>query len=168
MIRFQLQCHSQHQFEGWFKSGADFDAQRDGGLLSCPVCGDADIEKAVMAPAVARNLQRTREIERKAADTQTANVPAKPEKDVRPNNPAPKPDPETMARVMVAMRHFKTFVEKNFEDVGDQFPEEVRKMHYGEADEREIFGRAKLEDARELIEEGIDILPLPNIPELDS
>lgn len=130
MIRYNLVCDADHDFEGWFRSSGDFDAQARKGLLECPVCGAKDVRKAIMAPSVA-----------------TAEVR------------------QDRAERMLKMRQFFTQVRKNVEAnadyVGEKFPEEARAIHYGDAEERQIYGEATLADARELIEEGISILPLP-------
>jgi hypothetical protein len=130
MIRYRLRCDGEHEFEGWFRSSADYDGQAKKGLLECPVCGSGQVEKAIMAPAVA-----------------TAEV-----KDDR-------------AARMTKMRQFFTqmrkHVETNAEYVGEKFPDEARAIHYGDAEERQIYGEATLADAKELLEEGIAVMPLP-------
>ncbi|MEK0082002.1 DUF1178 family protein [Benzoatithermus flavus] len=152
MIRFALNCARDHAFEGWFKDSAAFDRQAEEGAITCPVCGDTSVRKAVMAPAVIRSGGR-----REPAPTP-------------PSAPVPAPTPEqARAMMMMAMlRQIRAHVEKNFDDVGERFPEEARKIHYGEAEARDIYGKATLEEAKELIEEGIAVLPLPDLPKLDS
>ncbi len=153
MIRFALHCAHDHEFEGWFRDGATFDRQASEGAISCPVCGDSTVRKAMMAPAVVRSTSRE-------------PVP------VPPTVPAPAaaaPPDEVKAAMMVAMlRQIRRHVEENFENVGDRFPDEARRIHCGEAEEREIFGRATLEEARDLLEEGIPVRALPDLPELDG
>ena len=130
MIRYQLRCPQDHEFEGWFRSSADYDAQAKKGLLECPVCGSGEVDKAIMAPAVATAEAR-----------------------------------EDRAMRMTKMRQFFTqvrkHVENNAEYVGEKFPDEARAIHYGDAEERQIYGEATLADAKELMEEGIPVLPLP-------
>jgi hypothetical protein len=152
MIRFTLNCARDHAFEGWFKDGATFDRQAAAGDVTCPVCGDNAIRKAVMAPAIVRS----------AARSEPAPAP--------PSAPAPTPTPEqARAMAMMAMlRQLHAHVEKNFDNVGERFPEEARRIHHGEAEARDIYGKASLEEAKELLEEGITVHPLPDLPKLDG
>jgi len=138
VIRFSLHCDKEHEFEGWFSSSADYDAQSERGLVECPVCGSHQIGKALMAPAVAASR----------------DAPARPL----------AMDPEKCE----AMRKLKDMVQavkQNSEDVGERFADEARKIHHGEAEARGIFGKASSEDAKSLVSEGIEIAPLPNFPE---
>jgi len=132
MIKYRLICDSAHEFEGWFRDSADFDAQSEDGLIDCPTCGSEAVRKAVMAPAVARTDKGRRE--RLAAI----------QKD--------------MAQ---AMERARDYVEKNFDYVGDKFPEEARKIHYGETESRSIYGEASGKEVKELIDEGVEVTPLP-------
>lgn len=135
MIKYALKCAAGHGFEGWFSNSADYDEQAAQGQLSCPACGTAEVEKALMAPAVATSRRSAAAREEKA---------------------------RAYAGAMVdAARKARDYVEKNFENVGKRFPEEARKIHYGEADERPIFGDATPQEARELKEEGVEIAPVP-------
>lgn len=148
MIRFTLVCDHEHEFEAWFRDNAGFEEQRERGVLSCPVCGDGAVRKALMAPAIARGLRE-------------------PEAPARPGSPQAPADPRRAAleQMFRALRELRSHVEENFEHVGERFPEEARKIHYGEADQRGIMGKATVEQAREMLEEGIDIAPLPVIPD---
>lgn len=139
MITFSLHCDKDHQFEGWFSSSADFDRQSENGLVECPMCGSHKIEKALMAPAVA--------VSREAAQAQPLAL-----------------DPEKR-EMMSKLREMVQAVRANSEDVGERFPEEARKIHHGETEARGIIGRASSEDAKALIDEGIEIAPLPELPE---
>lgn len=138
MISFNLHCDRNHEFEGWFSSSADFDAQIERKLVSCPVCGSTAISKALMAPAV--SVSR--------------------DKDTRPL--ALDPEKREMMR---KLRQMVAAVRENAEDVGERFPEEARKIYHGETEARGIVGKASSDDAKALIEEGIDIAPLPELPE---
>jgi hypothetical protein len=152
MIRFALNCAKDHTFEGWFKDSGTFERQAGEGDITCPVCGDNAIRKAVMAPAIVRSTARR--------EPEPAAAPA----------PAPEPTPDQVkAAMFVAMlRKVREHVEKNFDHVGERFPEEARRIHYGEAEARDIYGRATLEEAKELLEEGIAVRPLPELPKLDG
>jgi hypothetical protein len=162
MICFALHCGQDHSFEGWFKDGETFDRQAGEGNVACPVCGDRSVRKAMMAPAVVRS-SGSRTV---AAAEPAAPRPAPGQLPV----PVPREAPDQVkAAMMVAMlRQVRAHVEKNFENVGDRFPDEARRIHHGEAEARDIFGQATSEEARELHEEGIPVRPLPEVPELDG
>jgi len=135
VIVYSLNCSKGHAFEGWFKDSAAYDAQAADGKLVCPVCESRKIEKAPMAPSLPSTVG-----ERKSA-------------------------PVAASDELRKMRQFVTglrkYVEDNADYVGPRFPEEARKIHYGETEERHIYGEASPEEARELIEEGVDVAPLP-------
>lgn len=139
MIKYSLTCDSAHTFEGWFSESADFDRQLQSGFLTCPVCGSATISKSLMAPSV--STARVKE-KRQAVAMDMAKA-------------------EAMAKLKAAVAEIKA----NSEDVGERFPEEARKIHYGEADARGIIGQASFGEVRELLDEGIEIAPIPVIPD---
>lgn len=141
MIKYDLKCTGcAHQFEGWFPDSAGFDSQVSAGEVLCPVCASPDIGKAIMAPNIATGISRS-------ADMPMEQITAEAK------------------RVMADMRQH---VEDNCEYVGQAFPEEARKIHFGETHEREIYGEASAEEARDLIDEGIDVAPIPWIPRSDA
>ena len=150
MIAFDLVCRAgAHRFEGWFGSSDDFEQQKLGGLLSCPVCGDVAVDKAVMAPNVGRKgnqLPATRAAERGIEPAQ--------------QHAAGKLPPEAV-QMMQALAAMQAEALKQSRWVGGNFAEQSRKMHYGEADAETIHGQATLGEARELLEEGIPVMPLP-------
>ncbi len=140
MIKYALQCGEGHEFEGWFSNCADYEKQEKHKLVACPYCSSADVSKMLMAPSVA---------------------PSKKGKDMVPVatvNPM-------QAQLVEKIRELKQEIEKNADNVGEKFPEEARKIHYGEAEARGIYGKASLEEAAELADEGIEFLPLPELPE---
>jgi len=139
VIKYSLCCDNAHMFEGWFSESADYDQQIKRGLLTCPVCDSASISKSLMAPAV--STARKQE-----AKKQMAMDLARQE-------------------VMAKLRDTVANIRANSEDVGEKFPEEARKIHYGEADARGIIGQASLGEVKDLLDEGIDIAPLPIIPD---
>lgn len=146
-----LQCAHQHDFEGWFASEDDFHQQLERGLLSCPLCGDAQVRKMLSAPRL--NLGRSRE----------ESPVARPVTDdgmVEMGRTAP--GSELQGRLLRAMRELMS----KTEDVGERFADEARAMHHGEMEQRNIRGRTTPEVAMELIEEGIDVMPLPGLPAL--
>ena len=143
-----------HAFEGWFASIAAFDEQSEDGKLVCPICNSRNVKKAPMAPAL-RSSAGTRGRQSRLGPTPTA--PAVPEAAL-PTNELRK-----MRQFMTGLRKY---VEQNADYVGRDFPDEARKIHYGEVDGRHIYGEASLEEAADLVEEGIDVAPLP--PDLDE
>lgn len=131
MIVYSLACAQGHGFEGWFRDSAAYDQQAEGGKLVCPVCNSRQVQKAPMAPAVAGAKDK----------------------------PAPSVgDLKQMRQYLMGLRQY---IESHAENVGRDFPEEARKIHYGEVEERPIYGEASLSEARELIDEGISVAPLP-------
>ena len=165
-----LQCALGHSFEGWFGSQADYDSQRAQGLVTCPVCNDSDITKMLSAPRL--NLGHG------AAPDPTpgqgspaatagglAGTPSGRAVDMPPSAPTlPDVAPEALQQLQAAMVKMVRHVMANTEDVGSQFAEEARKIHYGEREERNIRGQATREETEALIDEGIDVMPLP-VPE---
>jgi hypothetical protein len=143
VIAYNLICGDGHEFEGWFKDSAAFDSQAKKGVLACPICGDAEVKKAIMAPAVKTSVT-------KAKGRQEVIAPD-----------ASKPDRQKLRQFMAG---YRKFIEENAEYVGPKFPEEARKIHYGETEERHIYGESTAGEARELIEEGIEIAPVPPDP----
>jgi len=149
MIRYALRCAEGHDFESWFPSSASYDAQRSRGLIACPACGSAAVEKAMMAPAVAR-------AERPAP---AAEAPAE-----APSAPALAEAPPHAALV-AALRELRAHVVKTADYVGDDFARLAREMHEGEAEHRAIYGEASPEEVRALREDEIEVLALPVLPE---
>lgn len=145
MIRFTLRCAEGHGFESWFASGDAFARLKQAGQVVCPDCGSSRVEKALMTPRV----RPSRKASGMTEDANPVAVAATPE-----------PDPE----IAEAIRKLKEHVETNSEDMGDRFAAEARAMHLGDVDARSIHGQATREEARELIEDGVPVLPLPFIP----
>ncbi len=145
-----LQCQHQHVFEGWFASEDDYQTQRAQQLVECPMCGDDQIHKMLSAPRLNLSNTRTETVtDVVSADEQAVSVPAV-------SAPAVMP-PEMQAAWLKMVQH----VMAHTEDVGSQFADEARKMHYGEAEERGIRGQVSAQETQALLEEGISVLPLP-------
>lgn len=145
-----LQCSHEHAFEGWFASEDDFQSQLARGLVECPVCADRAITKGLTAPRLNLGAQPPAPAGRSAAPA------AADRSDARGVIASPGVDPKLQAAYLTAVRHILAHTE----DVGERFAEEARRMHYGEADARNIRGQASAEETRELLDEGIDVLPL--------
>lgn len=166
MISFNLTCSQGHGFEGWFQSSADFDDQKSRGLLTCPYCDDAHISKALMAPNVAAKSNTKTEIVAERSVMPTApsgQSPAVPKQ--APPLPQLTPElAEAAAHALAEMRKVQNKIVETCDDVGDGFAEEARKIHYGEAEARGIYGHASDDEAEALYEEGIEITKMPWLP----
>jgi hypothetical protein len=158
MILFELKCPSNHVFEAWFRNGDTYEAQSAAHEITCPFCGSTEIEKAPMAPRVAKS---------RAAETGGEVIPpGTPERNVAVG---PNADPNEIAFAMhKALKELRRQVETNCENVGDRFAEEARKIHYGEADARGIYGDTTPEEASALKEEGVEFARIPWLPRVDN
>ena len=137
MIKYSLICENNHEFEAWFQNSEAYDKLAKLNQLECTVCGTNAVTKAIMAPNIGTKGNKKQDV------TPAAQAKAK------------------QAMVTAVAAQVRDYVEKNFDDVGKDFPEEARKIHYGESEERGIYGEATPVDAKELIDEGIDVVPLP-------
>lgn len=146
MIQFTLKCDNDHRFDSWFQSGEAFDKLRTAGMVNCTVCGSAKVEKAIMAPRVRPARSATAPVPEPAGDRPAPMLST-------PQNPAEQ-----------ALSELRLKVEESSEYVGDKFAAEARAMHVGDSPERAIYGEAKPDEARQLIEDGIPVLPLPFRP----
>ncbi len=151
MIKYLLGCASGHEFESWFRAGADFDAQSRSGEIACPLCGSIDVVKQPMAPSVV--TKRAKAEQAPAQETSPAPVAG---------GAASGADG---VAVREALRAFTQKVIANTEDVGPRFAEEARRMHFGETEERQIRGSSTVEEARELAEDGVPFGIIPVLPE---
>jgi hypothetical protein len=146
MIRYALNCDQGHEFESWFPSSSAYDKQAKRGLLSCPRCGSAKIDKAIMAPRLSGTNREA-----------PSEAPA-------PKNPVAILSPQER-EIRTKLRELRDHLTKNAENVGPKFPEQARKMHYGEIEHRSIYGEASPEEAKGLAEEGVEFHPLPILPD---
>jgi hypothetical protein len=151
MIKYALACEKGHTFESWFADSAAYDKQAKRGLVTCPVCNSAKVEKAIMAPRLSGTRKRA-----KAQEVEAAPVADKA--------PVAVMSPMEM-ELRSKLKELREHIVKNADNVGEKFPEEARKMHYGETEHRSIYGVASLDDAKELAEEGIDVHPIPALPD---
>ncbi len=159
MIRYTLNCDRGHAFESWFQNSAAYDKQAKRSLITCPVCGSPKVDKAIMAPRIAAGspdeaivAPRLTEVAAPAAAPQQAKAPvavmSPPERELRQK-----------------LKEIRDHIVKNSNYVGARFPEEARKIHYGETEYRSIYGEASPEEAKALHEEGIEFHPLPALPD---
>jgi hypothetical protein len=157
MIRYALRCERDHSFESWFQSSSAYDSQVKRKLVSCPICGSVEVDKAIMAPQI---------VSKKRGDSAApAPVPAAPA-EVAP--PPAGSTPLVMAQereLRAKLKELRDHIVKNADNVGERFPNEARKMHYGEIEHRPIYGEASADEARALIDEGVEVSPLPVLPE---
>ncbi|WP_299427880.1 DUF1178 family protein [uncultured Shimia sp.] len=149
MINYTLKCANDHRFDSWFQSAAAFDKLKAAGMVACAVCGDTNVEKAMMAP-------RVRPARSAAAKPQDPTPVPSPE---AASAPSPLSQPASPAEQ--ALKELRDHVEANSDYVGKDFASEARAMHDGDAPERPIYGEAKVEEAKALIEDGVPVAPLP-------
>jgi hypothetical protein len=154
MIRYNLRCERGHAFESWFQSSSAYDSQVKRKLVSCPACGTAKVEKAIMAPQIGRKKKDgSATPQPEAVSNEVSTVPSTPlmmaqERELR-----------------AKLKELRDHVVKNADNVGERFPNEARKMHYGDIEHRPIYGEASPDEARSLIDEGIEVTPLPVLPD---
>ena len=138
MIRYALQCDAGHPFEGWFGNSGDYDDQQARGLVECPMCASRQVEKQIMAPAVAGT---------------------------KAQKSAPEATPQMQQMMMQAMGEVRRHVEENFDYVGDTFAREARAIHEGRSEDRGIYGEASPKEIKGLVEDGVNVAPLPPAPQ---
>ena len=153
MIKYALVCNKRHPFESWFADSSAYDKQAKRGLVTCPQCGSAKVEKAIMAPRLSGARKRGDDAPAQAVLTETAD-----------KAPVAMMSPMEM-EFRTKLKELREHITKNADDVGQKFPEEARKMHYGETEHRSIYGVASPDDAKELAEEGIEFHPIPIFPD---
>jgi len=146
VIRYALGCEAGHTFESWFNNSAAFDRQSARGLIACPLCGSTKVEKAIMAPA----LSGSREDSAPTAEPEKTPVAIVSREEVE---------------VRKKLKELRDHIVKNADYVGEKFPEQARRMHYGEIEHRSIYGEASPDAARSLADEGIEFHPLPRLPD---
>ena len=155
MIQYALACDKGHTFESWFQNSAAYDKQAKRGLVTCPICGSPKVEKALMAPRLARKDKSSIAVREEAALAEAATPESSPVAMISPQE----------HEFRKKLKELRDHLTANADNVGKKFPEEARKMHYGETEHRSIYGEASAEDAKELHEEGIAFHPLPVLPD---
>ena len=193
MIKYQLICDLTHEFEGWFQTGAAFDAQNEAGLVTCPVCDSAKVRRALMTPNLASPKRRRDDVRHlpmaetghqagtiappsQAASCQTASCQTASGQTASAHGAASKPDPskpasahgapsqDALGEAIAQLRQLQRKVKSECRDVGTDFATEVRKMHYGDSEPENIYGQSSAEERESLADEGIDIVTLPWLP----
>ncbi len=155
MIRYNLRCEKGHSFESWFQSSTAYESQEKRRLVSCPACGSVKVERAIMAPQIVSKKGREA-----AAPAPTEAAPTE--------TTAQGSTPLLMAQELelrAKIKELRDHIVKNADNVGERFPNEARKMHYGDIEHRPIYGEASPEEARTLIDEGVEVSPLPVLPD---
>jgi hypothetical protein len=155
MIRYNLRCDKGHAFESWFQSSSAYESQEKRRLVNCPACGSAKVERAIMAPQI---------VSQKGRDSAEPMPAPAPSTEVT----APGSTPLMMAQereLRAKLKELRDHIVKNADNVGERFPNEARKMHYGDIEHRPIYGEASPDEARSLIEEGVEVSPLPVLPD---
>jgi len=154
MIRYALRCDRDHTFESWFQGSSAYESQVKRKLVSCPTCGSMKVEKAIMAPRIVGKKGR-----------ESAAAPPSEPAEITPQASS---TPLVMAQereLRAKLKELRDHIVKNADNVGESFPNEARKMHYGEIEHRPIYGEASPDEARALIDEGVEVSPLPVLPE---
>lgn len=165
MILYRLCCAKEHEFESWFRDSAAYDAQRGRGLVTCPVCGSPEVGKAIMAPALGRGARKfASEAASPPAEEPVPSEVAVPAAPV-PAAPSVALMSEKEQQLRAMLRAVRAHVVANSDYVGDEFAARARRMHEGEEEQRAIYGEASPDEVRALIEDEIEVLPLPALPD---
>lgn len=155
MIRYSLVCEGGHEFDSWFPGSAAYDEQARRGLVECPFCRSTQVKKSIMSPRLAKGG---------LVEAPSESGPAK-EAESAGETAAPVVMDERLVALRSMIREMRTAIAKHTTDVGSSFPEQARKMHAGETEHRPIRGEATREEVRDLVEDGVPILPVPALPD---
>jgi hypothetical protein len=148
MIRYNLRCDKGHAFESWFQNSGAYDSQVKRKLVTCPQCDSARVEKAIMAPQIGRKGNQKQEVAAQPQPADNASLMMAPQE----------------VELRAKLKELRDHIVSNADNVGESFPTEARAMHYGDKEHRPIYGEASLEEARSLIDEGIEVAPIPVLP----
>ena len=171
MIKYQLICDLSHEFEGWFQTSASFDAQNQAELITCPVCGSANVRRALMTPNLASPNRRRRPSADNISSTNASitDINGKPSSSSNQTNSlgssdvasGASPSVTEIGEAMAQLRQLQRKIKAEYRDVGTEFAAEARKIHYGEKEDKPIYGEATEKESKDLIEEGIPLIRLP-------
>jgi hypothetical protein len=156
MIRYNLRCDRSHTFESWFQSSSAYESQEKRKLVSCPSCGSTKVERAIMAPQIVSKKGREVAVSEPAASAAPSEMTTA------------ESTPLLMSQereLRAKLKELRDHITKNADNVGERFPNEARKMHYGDIEHRPIYGEASPDEARALIDEGVEVSPLPVLPD---
>lgn len=167
MILFDIKCSDGHIFEAWFQNNEAYEQQIDNDLVECPLCGCTKTSKSLMSPNISAKGEIIREVYQSEQDSEDHKVTVSAH-----SNSSKEVSSDDVKRALDHMHNtmskFRRQVEKSCEYVGDDFADEARKIHAGESEKRGIYGETTISETEELLEEGIDILPVPGLNKLDS
>ena len=174
MIKYQLICDFSHEFEGWFQTSAAFDAQNESELVTCPVCGSANVRRALMTPNLASPKRRQRPSADNISNANTPITDIHGAPSVRSNQTnssgsrdvasGDSPNVNEIGQAMAQLRQLQRKIKAEFRDVGTEFAAEARKIHYGDSASENIYGRSSDEEREALADEGIDVVAMPWLP----
>ena len=174
MIKYQLICDLSHEFEGWFQTSAAFDAQKQSELITCPVCGSADVRRALMTPNLASPKRRQRPSADNISDTNASitgihGAPSSPSNQTNSSGSRDvasgvSPSGTEIGEAMAQLRQLQRKIKAEYRDVGTEFAAAARKIHYGESAPENIYGRSSDEEREALADEGIDVVAMPWLP----
>tara|TARA_B100001057_G_scaffold407006_1_gene420682 strand:+ start:238 stop:771 length:534 start_codon:yes stop_codon:yes gene_type:complete len=174
MIKYQLICDLSHEFEGWFQTSSSFDAQIQSELITCPVCGSADVRRALMTPNLASPKRRRRSFaddisSTNVADNGAVDNPSLPSNQTnsrvsRDIASGASPSVTEIGQAMAQLRQLQRKITAEYRDVGTEFASEARKIHYGESAPENIYGQSSDEEREALADEGIDVVAMPWLP----
>ena len=149
MIHYSLLCENRHAFDAWFKSAAAFDEQVQKGIVTCPMCSTRKVQKSLMAPAVSRSSEPARAVQEQIGDGRMSFSAGHPQQ----------------AQLRAALKQLRDKVTTEADYVGDQFASEARRIHFREVEPHGIYGEATQDEVAGMVEDGIDFMPLPHVPE---
>ncbi len=174
MIKYQLICDLSHEFEGWFQTSAAFDAQNESELITCPVCGSANVRRALMTPNLASPKHRWRPSTDNISNTSASitaknGAPSSPANQTHPSGPRDvasraSPTVTEIGEAMAQLRQLQRKIKTEYRDVGTEFAAEARKIHYGESAPENIYGQSSDKEREALADEGIDVVAMPWLP----
>ena len=161
MIKYQLICDQNHEFEGWFQTSASFEEQAAQGLICCPICDSDQIRRALMTPNLVSPKQRS---SKEPMPTELSPRIANPKSPDTARASIKSEQMQGFGAALATIRQIQQKITKECRDVGDDFAEEARKIHYGEAEAEGIYGRATEQEREALQDEGIEVLDMPWLP----
>ena len=171
MIKYQLICDLSHEFEGWFQTSASFDTQNQSELITCPVCGSANVRRALMTPNLASPKRRRGPLADNMSSTDASinGITGSPSNQINSSGSrdvasSASPNVNEVNEAMAQLRQLQRKIKAEYRDVGTEFAAEARKIHYGESAPENIYGQSSEEEREALLDEGIDVVAMPWVP----